>query len=351
MRIFITGGAGFIGRRLCTLLKVDHEVTVYDNFLPQVHGADAAPSPMLEGVHVIRGDVRDAAALAAAFREARPERVYHLASETGTGQSYDEPTRYNMVNIMGTSHLIDAVRAQAGVSRVLVAGSRSVYGEGACVDARGNHVLARARTAADMAKGIFTPRAATDELLTPVATRAAICPVSPASIYASTKLLQEYMLAQAFWGTDVEVGILRLQNVYGPGQSLSNPYTGVISIFRKQIEEESILNIYEDGAIVRDFVYVDDVARAFALIGLAQKCPREVLDIGSGEPTQIIDMARMLLAMMGQPKDKLRVTGQFRAGDVRYAVADISDTIRHLDWRPQVTLEAGMSKFLEWSGE
>jgi len=351
MRFLVTGGAGFIGRRLCDLLKQAHEVTVFDNFLAQVHGQEPVVSKMLDGVRVVRGDVRDPEAIAAVVKQANPDRIFHLAAETGTGQSFDEPTRYNGVNIMGTSHLVDAVR-QAGpnVDRIVIAGSRSVYGEGACVDATGKIAPAIPRLAQDMASGVFSPRSADGVLLSPIATNAQNCPPNPASVYASTKLFQEQLLQQCFWGTSVDVGVLRLQNVYGPGQSLSNPYTGVISIFRSQINAGKVLEIYEDGDIVRDFVYVDDVARAFALMGLNAQCPRQICDIGSGEPTKIIEMARLLLSLMGRSPEMLRVSGGYRAGDVRHAVADISEAARALHWTPEVRFAEGLRRFLEWDG-
>ena len=161
--------------------------------------------------------------------------------------------------------------------------------------------------------------------------------------------MQEYLLRQAFWGTPVEIGILRLQNVYGPGQSLNNPYTGVISIFRRQIEEGKTLNIFEDGVITRDFVFVDDVVAAFKAIGLVAECPRDIVDIGSGEATTILHMAKTLLSLMGRDPEKVRITGDFRAGDIRYAVADISMAREKLDWQPDYDLDRGLRAFLAWS--
>ncbi|MAW85543.1 MAG: epimerase [Phyllobacteriaceae bacterium] len=349
-RIFITGGAGFIGSRLARALRGEHAVTVYDNYLPQVHAGNEAPADWLDGVTIVRADVRDADALAEAIAAADPEIVYHLAAETGTGQSFDEPVRYNGVNIMGTANLIEAVRAHApNLKRIVLAGSRSVYGEGACIDADGRPAAAVERKPEHMAAGDFEPRDAAGRKLTPVPTSSLNCPVEPASIYASTKLMQEYLLRQAFWGTPVEIGILRLQNVYGPGQSLNNPYTGVISIFRRQIEEGKTLNIFEDGVITRDFVFVDDVVAAFKAIGLVAECPRDIVDIGSGEATTILHMAKTLLSLMGRDPEKVRITGDFRAGDIRYAVADISMAREKLDWQPDYDLDRGLRAFLAWS--
>lgn len=350
-RILITGGAGFIGSRLAAHLARDHAVTVYDNFHPQAHEGNEGNHARLSAINVIRGDVRDAAALSAAVRATRPHLIYHLAAETGTGQSFDLPARYTDVNVMGTAHLIEAARAHApDLRRVVLAGSRSVYGEGACVDAAGHLTPAMARRAADMARGDFAPRSAEGEALTPVRTNAR-CVVAPASVYASTKLMQEYLLQQAFWGTDVEIGLLRLQNVYGPGQSLNNPYTGVISIFTRQISEGRVLNIFEDGEITRDFVLVDDVVDAFARIGLVADCPSDVIDIGSGEGVTIMDMARRLMVLLGRDPDNMRITGDFRAGDIRHAVADISRAREALDWTPRYDMNEGLRRFVDWAAQ
>ncbi len=350
--ILITGGAGFIGSRLAAELSGEARVTVFDNFHLQVHDGNPDGRDLLAAhdVAVVEGDIRDAGAVSAAVAGAAPDIVYHLAAETGTGQSFDLLTRYTDVNVMGTAHLIAAIRAaERPVARVILAGSRSVYGEGACIDAEGRPAVAVERTEADLAAGDFAPKDAGGRALTPVPTRAATCPVAPASIYASTKLMQEYLLGQAFWGTGTAVGILRLQNVYGPGQSLNNPYTGVLSIFTRQIAEGKTLAIYEDGEITRDFVLVADVVEAFAAMGRAAEMPRVVLDIGSGEAATIHDVARRLLALMGDDADRTRVTGAFRPGDIRHAVADISEARAHLGWTPRHDLEAGLAQLVDWS--
>lgn len=352
MRVLITGGAGFIGSRLAERLALEGaEVTAFDNFHPQVHDGNPENRARLDknGIAIFEGDVRDGAALRVAVAQTDPTVIYHLAAETGTGQSFDLPVRYTDVNVMGTAHLIEAVREKGpNVSRIIVAGSRSVYGEGAYLNDEGRLTTAQERTDAAMAAGDFLVRDAAGNLLTPTATNAD-CAVAPASVYASTKLMQEYMLKQAFWGTDVSVGILRLQNVYGPGQSLNNPYTGVLSIFCRQIQEGKTLAIYEDGEITRDFVLVDDVARAFAMMGTADEVPQEILDIGSGEPATILDIARRLLALFDAPTDRLTISGAFRPGDIRHAVADISLAQEKLGWKPQVSLDDGLARLAEWS--
>lgn len=349
--VLITGGAGFIGLRLAIRLARHADVTIFDNFHPQVHHGQPDPRLRLQqhGIRIIEGDIRDPSAIRKAVADTRPALIYHLAAETGTGQSFTELARYNDVNVMGTAHLIEAVQRYAPhLPRIVLAGSRAVYGEGACVDAKGRPAQPQIRLVDDMAKGRFEPRNSAGAALVPVPSHAG-CPVAPVSVYAATKLMQEYLLQQAFWGSGTAVGILRLQNVYGPGQSLNNPYTGVLSIFCRQIQEGQILNIYEDGQITRDFVLVDDVVRALAMMGQVAAMPRDIVDIGSGQGVSILQVAQMLLQLFGEPADRLRITGAFRPGDIRHAVADISRAAACLGWTPQVTLAAGLSSLAAWS--
>ena len=349
--VLITGGAGFIGSRLSVALSNIADVHVLDNFHPQVHAGNPENAERLKAsnIKVIKGDVRNPSDVAGAVQQAKPSVVYHLAAETGTGQSFDLVSRYNDVNIMGTAHLIEALRSHApGCKRVILAGSRSVYGEGACVDSEGRLTPAVERLDADLKAGDFNPKDKSGRTLTPVATNAD-CVAAPASIYASTKLMQEYLLSQAFWGSTTKVGILRLQNVYGPGQSLNNPYTGVLSIFCRQILEGKSLNIFEDGDITRDFVFVDDVVAAFRKMATVEVLPTGVIDIGSGEAATIRRVAENLLVLLSQPASKYAVTGAYRPGDIRYALADIARARTELGWMPQVSLKDGLEKLAHWS--
>ena len=353
-RVFITGGAGFIGSRLAERwARVGSSVTVFDSFHPQVasiHGANRQRLSEL-GVDVIEGDVCDRTALDAAIQKCVPNIVYHLAAETGTGQSYDMPSRYSDVNVVGTANLIEALRSvRFATRRVILAGSRAVYGEGACVDTEGRPALAVARNTSNLAAGDFAPRDIHGNCLSPVATNSN-CPPNPSSIYASTKLMQEYLLLQGFWGSETQVGILRLQNVYGPGQALHNPYTGVLSIFAQQVAEKKILEIYEDGEITRDFVFIDDIVSAFHLMGTVKVMPVGVIDIGSGVGTTILDAARQVLLTMGENVESLHISGKFRPGDIRHAVADISRATDELKWRPVHSFSTGIAQLRAWLAE
>lgn len=355
MNVLITGGAGFIGSRLANhLSRQGHSVAIFDNLHPQVHFSNETNFRIAKasGARIVIGDIRSRDDIQQAIATCKPETIFHLAAETGTGQSFDHPTRYTEVNVVGTTHLIEAIRSAGGsVRRILLAGSRSVYGEGACVNDKGALTPAVARLSEDLSRGEYRPRSASGALLTPVASSAETCAVAPASVYASTKLMQEYLLTQAFWGSEVDVGILRLQNVYGPGQSMSNPYTGVISIFADQVMQGRKLNIYEDGKITRDFVYVEDVVAAFAATLGVERMGSTIVDIGSGEASTILDVARQLIALVGQQSSGLEITGQFRAGDIRFALGDISRAKALLSWAPQVGITEGLMSFAQWAKE
>lgn len=356
--VLITGGAGFIGKRLAlSLRKAGHSVAVFDNLQPQVHPDPEGTVAELKqaGVRFSLGDVLDGSALTEAVIAAGADTFVHLAAETGTGQSYDLPAHYCDVNVTGTARLIEALRAARakGIEprRVILAGSRAVYGEGACRDADGREVTAVPRLSRDLAAGDFAPKDAQGRPLDPVPSRAATTVPAPASVYASTKLMQEYLLRQGLEQSGVEPAILRLQNVYGAGQSLHNPYTGVLSIFAQQLLDGKTLNIYEDGEIVRDFVYVSDVVAAFHRLCEIERVPDETVDIGSGVGSTILEVAMTMIATLGLEGDRLQVTGQFRPGDIRYAVADISAAHAALGWTPQVTLAEGIGTLVAWARE
>lgn len=352
---FITGGAGFIGSRLVATLRPHvSKIVVFDNLHPQVHGFDARAPELGSGTQFIRGDVTDAAALREAICDAKPSLVFHLAAETGTGQSYEEPARYNNVNVMGTAWLVEALRAArkegAPKCRVVLAGSRAVYGEGAYRTPEGELVVGPVRTTEDLSKGRYLPMMPGKGELTPCPTPETLMP-APASVYASTKLMQEYLLEQCAAEGDFEVALLRFQNVYGPGQSLRNPYTGVLSIFSSQVLSGKSLEIYEDGEIARDFVYVEDVVSSLVAAGLAEVSSAGPVNVGSGYPATIREVAEMLLERLGAERNNYSVSGKFRPGDIRYAVADITRAQSLLGWTPKVSLDEGLTALAEWAKE
>jgi dTDP-L-rhamnose 4-epimerase len=350
--VLVTGGAGFIGSRLVAAIAPRAgRVTVLDNLLAQVHGIEARQPAFAPNVEFIHCDIRDAGRLTEIVARTQPTLVYHLAAETGTGQSYDEIVRYTDVNVGGTARLIEALRmAPCRVRRVVLSGSRAIYGEGAYLDQNSTIVVPEPRTPEKMKLRHFWPECADGTSLTPIPTPETATP-KPASVYASTKLMQELLLAQGFEGTGITTTVLRFQNVFGPGQSLRNPYTGVISVFASQAAAGNVLNIFEDGLISRDFVFVDDVVSALVMAAETPASGHSIVNIGAGTATTILDMARKLLALLGRSQESLRISGDFRIGDVRHAVADIRRAEALLNWKPVVGFDEGLGRFVAWTRE
>ena len=324
-------------------------VVVYDSFLEQVHAGNTKSPEFSDNVEVIRGDVRDGEALSNCLRTASPRLIYHLAAETGTGQSYDEPSRYCDVNVMGTARLVEAIRECApDAERVVLSSSRAVYGEGPYETPDGRIVVPPARRPECLADGRFDPEHASGAPLTPRRATSAT-PPAPASIYASTKLMQELILRQGLEGTGTGLATVRIQNAYGPGQSLRNPYTGVLSVFASQILADQRLNIFEDGNIVRDFVFVDDVVRALHYAGVVPVAPASPIDVGSGQSVTILQVAQEMLRILGRSQHELSISGDYRTGDVRHAVADIREAKLALNWEPEVALSEGLERLVRWA--
>jgi len=347
----ITGGAGFIGSHLTAALRVvSEQVTVFDSLHPQVHGEQAEVPINALSYNFVLGDIRDRAAINSCVGACRPDIVVHLASETGTGQSFDHISHYCDVNVQGTAYLAEALRSSMGDDkyRVILASSRAIYGEGAYHNRDGDVVIPPPRLANALAAGRFDPSDIHGRLLVPVATPEDV-PLRPASIYASTKLMQEYILTQALAGTNASIAILRLQNVYGPGQSLHNAYTGVLSIFAKKIRDGILpLEIYEDGEIGRDFVYIDDVVEAFMLAANMAEVPPLPINIGTSDRVTMLRVAHLLLVGFGERPDAYTVSGRFRMGDVRHARADIARAQELLRWTPRTGIDTGIAKVVAW---
>ena len=286
-RVLITGGAGFIGCRLARrLLDAGHEVDVLDNLHPQVHVDRAIPAALPPGVRFLPGDVTASDVWDAVLAATAPDTIVHLAAETGTGQSLTHATRHACVNVVGTAAMVEALERSANrPTQLVLASSRAVYGDGAwAADSdRGDPPAAfypGQRPAAMLAAGHWDHRTPTGAGAHPVPSRADRTRPDPTNVYAATKLAQEHVLSAWCAARDVELTVLRLQNVYGPGQSVGNPYTGVLTLFARTALDGGVIDVYEDGAIVRDFVFVDDVAHALsaAVVDPATR----TLDVGSG---------------------------------------------------------------------
>jgi dTDP-L-rhamnose 4-epimerase len=353
-KVLITGGAGFIGTHLARHLPADsHSLRILDPLAPQIHGNVPHDLDWLSGdnIEFVRGSVTDRRSVEVALEGV--EHVVHLAAETGTGQSMYEIARYNEVNSQGTAVLLDVLanRRDLSVRRIVLASSRSIYGEGAytcpvCGDALGR-LFPGARPASQLAAHRWDPLCPhCGGALSAVPTREDD-PVYPASIYAATKYAQEDLVRVACEALGIGYAVLRLQNVYGEGQSLKNPYTGILSIFSTRIRRGLDLPIFEDGMESRDFVHVDDVARAIQACLFSESPINRVVNVGSGVGTSVIDLARQLVASL-DGSVPLRVTSEYRIGDIRHNVADVTRLCELLPGGARIGLVEGLNRFASW---
>lgn len=353
MQVLVTGGAGFIGTRLVSSLVAElgpMEIVVFDNLHPQVHGPQAEDPKLPAGVEFVRGDVRQAHDWDALLARFKPSVVVHLAAETGTGQSLRESARHAGVNVNGTAQLMDAfTRRGAYPSKVILASSRAVYGEGMWRSADGSTFYGQSRGPAQLRRGEWAPLGPEGQTGEPVGHDAAVVQARPSNVYAATKLAQEHLLAAWATAFGVSLTTLRLQNVYGAGQALNNPYTGVLTFLARQIASGESLEIYEGGGIVRDFVHVSDVVAAIMAAMSPDFSTGQVpYDIGSGKPGDLLAFARQLVAASGKDV-AIHVTNRFREGDVRAAFANVDRASRDLDYRPMVSFEDGARELYAWA--
>ena len=351
--VLVTGGAGFIGCALVRkLVARGCSVRVLDNLSPQIHGTDASPPAWFadSGVDFILGSVTDRATWEKALDGVRV--VAHLAAETGTGQSMYEIERYNAVNSHGTALLLDVLAQQQlrSVARIVLTSSRSVYGEGRyeCRSCGSGPAFPGTRSANALAAGLWDPRCDVCACALTAMPTLESDPLQPASIYAATKLAQEHLVAIGAAAMGINHLIFRLQNVYGEGQSLNNPYTGILSIFTTKLRHGLHLPLFEDGEESRDFVHVEDVAETLARAVVAQTLPDAIMNVGAGVGTSVREVAAGLSDCLGMPHD-LRVTGEYRLGDIRHNFADIGKLEAILDYCPTIDLKEGLSRLVTWA--
>lgn len=340
-RVLITGGAGFIGSHLArALVARGDKVRVLDSFIPQVHPPGAPRSRLLDGAEIIAGDVRDSDAVARAL--AGVDKVVHLAAEVGVGQSMYAVERYVSVNDLGTAVLVQQL-IDRPVARVVVASSMSVYGEGLYRTADGRLVEDAVRLPGQR----WDPVAADGAALVPVATPETKRP-NLASVYALTKHVQERLALTVAPAYGMEAVALRLFNVYGPGQALSNPYTGVLAIFASRLLNNERPPVFEDGAQRRDFVHVDDVAAAFLLALDHPAAAGGVFNIGSGRDVSIAEVAGAMAAAMRKPQLTPEILGKARAGDIRHCFADVTRARAVLGFAPRRGFADSLPELAAW---
>ncbi|MCR2810246.1 MULTISPECIES: NAD-dependent epimerase/dehydratase family protein [unclassified Microbacterium] len=349
--VLITGGAGFIGTRLARrFVEAGSTVTVLDALIPQVHGNDPATTSTLlrslDGVAtVIRGTVTSTEDLRSAIAGATV--VVHLAAETGTGQSMYEIDRYTETNVGGTAKLLDLLANEPHtVRRILIASSRSIYGEGAYRAPDGTIVYPSHRTDADMAAGDFDVHIPGVGPLSVIPTDEN-AKLHPSSVYGITKQMQESLILTVAPTIGIQPVSLRYQNVYGPGQSLKNPYTGILSIFSTLVRSGKEINIFEDGLESRDFVYIDDVVEATFRAATHPDAAGGVFNVGSGTATTVLEVVDALFAAFGA-RVPTRVSGNYRLGDIRHNIADTTRLREVLGYTPAVDFREGVARFVDW---
>lgn len=353
-KILITGGAGFIGTHITpVLLKNGYLVRILDPLNPQVHGAlpcnlDWLGSPNVE---FIRGSVNNRADVILALTDI--EHVIHLAAETGTGQSMYEIERYFHVNVQGTAVMLEAIQSGACGQRLkslVVASSRAIYGEGAYTCEIHGTVYPSQRTRIIMECGKFEPYCPHCDGKLCLAATPESSQFSPMSIYGLTKQVQEQAVLMFARTRGINGFGLRYQNVYGPGQSLKNPYTGILAVFSNLARQNQTIEIYEDGLESRDFVYIDDVVDATVrCINFGGEFVG-ALNVGSGIATSVRTVAAEVKAYFNS-NSLINVTGAFRLGDIRHSIADITKIQRLLGFNASVSFSDGLRNFLKWASE
>jgi dTDP-L-rhamnose 4-epimerase len=351
-KILITGGAGFIGSNLSIyLLNKGYSVTVLDNLSPQIHGNNPEENSPLylsikDKVKFINGTVTAKAHWEQAIGD--NEIIVHLAAETGTGQSMYQVEHYTTVNIGGTALMLDILANQkTNVKKVVVASSRAIYGEGKYVAEGFGTVYPEHRSAEAMDAGYFEvtfPGISTSLQLVPTDEDSKI---HPSSVYGITKQNQEQMVLTVCAALGIDAVAFRYQNVYGPGQSLSNPYTGILSIFSTLIKNGKAINVFEDGKESRDFVFISDVVDATYLGIENPNAAGEVFNVGTGVATTVMEVATLLKQYYGVDVP-LQVSGNYRIGDIRHNLADISKIKSLLGFIPKVSFADGLKLFTNW---
>lgn len=351
-KILITGGAGFIGSNVSLKLKAKgYDVTVMDLLLPQIHGDHPETmSPLYQSikdkVKFIHGSVTSREDWMRALKG--QDAIIHLAAETGTGQSMYEIEKYVNTNIGGTSLLLDILtNSKHSIKRALVAESRAVYGEGKYHCENCGDVYPLDRKDEDMSNGDFEchcPKCGNRVTLVGTTEDSEI---HPSSVYGISKQVQGQLVHLVCATIGVEAVSFRYQNVYGPGQSLSNPYTGILSIFSTRIKNHNGINIFEDGMETRDFVYIDDVVDA-TILGLeVPKASGHVFNIGTGIATNVLTVANTLCEKYGI-EVPIRVSRNYRLGDIRHNYADITLARQILGFEPKWSFSDGIEQFTKW---
>lgn len=339
----ITGGAGFIGCEVSTLIEDAFDnIIVIDNLHPQIHKLRERPAHLSQKVDLYVADIMDPITWDEVLSKWKPDLILHLAAETGTGQSLTESSRHANVNVVGTTQMLDGlIRNNAKPSKIVLCSSRAVYGEGKWINEEEGSFYPGQRSNEQLANGEWDFKNST---FLPM--NSSYTTPQPTSIYGATKLAQEHLITCWCKSYGINYTVLRLQNVYGPGQSLINSYTGIVSLFVRLAKQKNSIPLYEDGMMLRDFVFITDVAQAIYEVMINENANGKVFDIGSGYGATIKEVAELVAKRYNAPSPE--VCGKYRNGDVRHAQADISDTLESLNWSPNVSLDEGMNMLCDW---
>ena len=346
--ILITGGAGFIGSNLALkLIEKGYKVTVLDNLSPQIHTSNSPLyNSIKDKVRFIKGTVLSYDDWKNALEEI--DVVVHLAAETGTGQSMYEIEKYTDVNIKGTSIFLDILANEKhSVKKMIVASSRAIYGEGKYECSSCGIVYPNERKDEDMSKGDFTVKCPICNANAKLLATDENSKIHPSSIYGITKQVQEQMFMVMGKTLNIPALAFRYQNVYGAGQSLSNPYTGILSIFSTRIKNGNDINIFEDGKESRDFVYIDDVVDATILGIEKDEANYEVFNVGLGLAIDVNKVASTLVKEY-KSNSKISISGNYRLGDIKDNYADLTKIQTKLGFEPKVSFEEGIKRFTKW---
>ncbi len=355
-KILVTGGAGFIGAEIVKNLFEEgyYDIIVLDDMTKQIHGEDWNESYLYKQIKnkckFIKGSVCDLDIIKKAIVDC--ECVIHLAAETGTGQSMYKINQYNETNIMGLSNLFQAISLlgkDSKIKKIVLSSSRSVYGEGKYSCKNCGILYPDCREKSKMLAGDFNfycPTCGEKLNLMPTTEDSEI---KPASLYAYTKYAQEMMLKTMCTAFGIDYTILRFQNVYGVGQSLKNPYTGILSVFSTLMLENKPVNIFEDGSESRDFINVKDIAKAVLNCISNEKSNGEIINLGSGTNTSVLEIADILKKHY-KSSSEIKITGDFRIGDIAHNKADITKAQTILNFNPSIDLDDGLKEFCLWVG-
>jgi dTDP-L-rhamnose 4-epimerase len=339
----VSGGAGFIGCAAAPyLVERFGQVVAVDSLHPQIHPTRERPGALDARVTLQIADVCDASAWDEFLERFEPVAVLHLAAETGTGQSLTEASRHGLANVVGLTRLLDALAKRSiRPGHLVLASSRAVYGEGAWRRTTGEVLYPGQRGIQMLEAGQWDFPGA--EALPFVA---GVTQTSPTSVYGATKLAQEHILGAWGMAFGIPTSVLRLQNVYGPGQSLNNSYTGILSLFARIARAGESIPVYEDGRMLRDFVFIEDVARAIDLAFERTPQGRRTVDIASGTATTIADVAALIAGIYDAPPP--HVNGAFRNGDVRHASSGTEGAREALGFSPEIPLAEGVNRLCTW---